>query len=59
MTDVKGRPRSVSVQQADPDLFLHVVERTADGVYVTGAKAHQNRLSEQPLRSRHADHFHA
>ena len=28
-------------KQADPDLFLHVVERTADGVYVTGAKAHQ------------------
>nr|WP_283812657.1 4-hydroxyphenylacetate 3-hydroxylase N-terminal domain-containing protein [Bradyrhizobium tropiciagri] len=41
MTDVKGdRGRSPS-QQADPDLFLHVVRRTADGVYVSGAKAHQ------------------
>ncbi|MHC2463348.1 4-hydroxyphenylacetate 3-hydroxylase N-terminal domain-containing protein [Bradyrhizobium embrapense] len=41
MTDVKGdRGRSPS-QQADPDLFLHVVRRTPDGVYVSGAKAHQ------------------
>lgn len=41
MTDVKGdRGRSPS-QQADPDLFLHVVHRTPEGVYVSGAKAHQ------------------
>jgi len=41
MTDVKGdRGRSPS-QQADPDLFLHVVRRTHEGVYVSGAKAHQ------------------
>jgi 4-hydroxybutyryl-CoA dehydratase/vinylacetyl-CoA-Delta-isomerase len=41
MTDVKGdRGRSPS-QQADPDLFLHVVRRTSKGVYVRGAKAHQ------------------
>lgn len=41
MTDVKGdRSRSPS-QQADPDLFLHVVRRTPEGVYVSGAKAHQ------------------
>jgi 4-hydroxybutyryl-CoA dehydratase / vinylacetyl-CoA-Delta-isomerase len=41
MTDVKGdRSRSPS-QQADPDLFVHVTRRTADGVYVSGAKAHQ------------------
>lgn len=41
MTDVKGDRSLSPSQQADPDLFLHVVERTADGVYVTGAKAHQ------------------
>src|SRR5699024_4335930 len=41
MTDVKGDRGLSPSQQADPDLFLHVVERTADGVYVTGAKAHQ------------------
>jgi 4-hydroxybutyryl-CoA dehydratase/vinylacetyl-CoA-Delta-isomerase len=41
MTDVKGdRGRSPS-QQADPDLFLHVTRRTPEGVYVSGAKAHQ------------------
>lgn len=41
MTDVKGDRGLSPSQQADPDLYLHVVERTADGVYVTGAKAHQ------------------
>ena len=41
MTDVKGDRGLSPTQQADPDLFLHVVERTADGVYVTGCKAHQ------------------
>ena len=41
MTDVKGDRGLSPSKQADPDLFLHVVERTADGVYVTGAKAHQ------------------
>jgi len=41
MTDVKGdRGRSPS-QQADPDLFVHITRRTADGVYISGAKAHQ------------------
>lgn len=41
MTDVKGdRGRSPS-QQSDPDLFLHVIRRTAEGVFVRGAKAHQ------------------
>ncbi|MBH5399030.1 4-hydroxybutyryl-CoA dehydratase [Bradyrhizobium sp. CNPSo 4010] len=41
MTDVKGdRSRSPS-QQSDPDLFLHVVRRTPEGVVVRGAKAHQ------------------
>mgnify|MGYP004611034389 CR=1 FL=1 len=41
MTDVKGDRSLSPSQQADPDLFLHVVERTPEGVYVTGAKAHQ------------------
>jgi 4-hydroxybutyryl-CoA dehydratase/vinylacetyl-CoA-Delta-isomerase len=41
MTDVKGdRSRSPS-QQADPDLFVHVTRRTPEGVWITGAKAHQ------------------
>ena len=41
MTDVKGDRGLPPSQQADPDLFLHVVERTPDGIYVTGAKARQ------------------
>ena len=41
MTDVKGDRGLSPSKQADPDLFLHVVERTPEGVYVTGAKAHQ------------------
>jgi 4-hydroxybutyryl-CoA dehydratase/vinylacetyl-CoA-Delta-isomerase len=41
MTDPKGDRNLSPSQQADPDLFLHVVEERADGIIVTGAKAHQ------------------
>jgi 4-hydroxybutyryl-CoA dehydratase/vinylacetyl-CoA-Delta-isomerase len=41
MTDVKGDRSKPPSQQADPDLFLHVTRRTAEGVYIRGAKAHQ------------------
>jgi 4-hydroxybutyryl-CoA dehydratase/vinylacetyl-CoA-Delta-isomerase len=41
MTDVKGDRSLRPSQQADPDLFLHVVERRRDGIVVRGAKAHQ------------------
>jgi 4-hydroxybutyryl-CoA dehydratase/vinylacetyl-CoA-Delta-isomerase len=41
MTDVKGDRGKSPSQQADPDLFVHVTRRTPDGVYVSGAKAHQ------------------
>lgn len=41
MTDVKGDRGKAPHEQADPDLFVHVTRRTADGVYLTGAKAHQ------------------
>ena len=41
MTDVKGDRRLRPSQQADPDMFLHVVERRSDGIVVRGAKAHQ------------------
>lgn len=40
MTDPKGDRSKRPSEQADPDLFLHVVKRTEAGVYVTGAKAH-------------------
>jgi 4-hydroxybutyryl-CoA dehydratase / vinylacetyl-CoA-Delta-isomerase len=41
MTDVKGDRSKAPSEQVDDDLFLHVVKRTPEGVYVTGAKAHQ------------------
>ena len=41
MTDVKGDRSKSPSEQADPDLFVHVTRRTADGVYISGAKAHQ------------------
>ncbi|RJQ77934.1 MAG: 4-hydroxybutyryl-CoA dehydratase [Desulfobacteraceae bacterium] len=41
MTDPKGNRSLGPHQQADADLFLHVVEERADGIVVRGAKAHQ------------------
>ncbi len=41
MTDVKGDRSLPPHQQADPDMFVHITQRTADGVYISGAKAHQ------------------
>ena len=41
MTDVKGDRSKPPHQQEDPDLFVHVNRRTDDGVFITGAKAHQ------------------
>ena len=42
MTDVKGDRSKRPSQQADPDLYLHVVERRDDGIVVRGAKIHQS-----------------
>lgn len=41
MTDPKGDRGLSPSQQEDPDMYLHVVERRADGIVVRGAKAHQ------------------
>ncbi len=41
MTDPKGDRGLSPSQQADPDLFVHVVEKRADGIVVRGAKCHQ------------------
>jgi 4-hydroxybutyryl-CoA dehydratase / vinylacetyl-CoA-Delta-isomerase len=41
MTDVKGDRSLAPHQQADPDMYVHITKRTAEGVYITGAKAHQ------------------
>ena len=41
MTDVKGDRSLAPHQQSDPDLFVHVTKRSDEGVYISGAKAHQ------------------
>ncbi len=41
MTDVKGDRGLAPHQQADPDLFVRVVEKNDRGIVVRGAKAHQ------------------
>lgn len=44
MTDPKGDRSKKPSQQADPDLFVHVVERRKDGIVVRGAKVHQTGM---------------
>ena len=44
MTDPKGDRGKKPSAQADPDLFVHIVERREDGVVVRGAKAHQTGM---------------
>jgi 4-hydroxybutyryl-CoA dehydratase / vinylacetyl-CoA-Delta-isomerase len=41
MTDPKGDRSLPPHKQADPDLYLHVVDTRPDGIVVRGAKAHQ------------------
>ena len=41
MTDPKGDRGLTPSKQADPDLYVHVVEKRKDGIVVRGAKAHQ------------------
>jgi 4-hydroxybutyryl-CoA dehydratase/vinylacetyl-CoA-Delta-isomerase len=41
MTDVKGNRGLSPSRQADPDMYLHVVDRLPEGIVVRGAKAHQ------------------
>ena len=41
MTDPKGDRSLPPHRQADPDLYMHIVEEQKDGIVVRGAKAHQ------------------
>ena len=45
MTDPKGDRSKAPSQQADPDMYVHVVERREDGIVVCGAKAHQTGMA--------------
>ncbi len=44
MTDPKGDRGLSPSKQADPDMYLRIVERRPDGIVVTGAKAHQTGI---------------
>jgi 4-hydroxybutyryl-CoA dehydratase/vinylacetyl-CoA-Delta-isomerase len=44
MTDPKGDRGKKPGQQADPDLYVHVVEKRPDGIVIRGAKAHQTGM---------------
>ena len=44
MTDPKGDRGLSPSQQADPDLYLRIVERRPDGIVVRGCKAHQTGI---------------
>ncbi len=41
-SDVKGDRSLRPSEQPDPDMYLHIVDRTKDGIIVRGAKAHQS-----------------
>jgi len=41
MTDPKGNRSLAPSQQADPDLYLRIVEERDDGIVVSGSKVHQ------------------
>ena len=45
MTDVKGHQGMAPSQQADPDMFVHTVERRSDGIVIRGAKAHTTGIT--------------
>lgn len=40
VTDAKGNRKLRPGQQDDPDMYLRVVDRTPEGVYITGCKMH-------------------
>lgn len=44
MTDPKGDRSKAPHAQADPDMYLRVVEQREDGIVVRGAKAHQTGI---------------
>jgi 4-hydroxybutyryl-CoA dehydratase/vinylacetyl-CoA-Delta-isomerase len=66
MTDVKGNRGVAPSEQADPDMFVHVVEKRSDGIVIRGAKAHQTGAANShemlimpTLRMREADNDYA
>jgi aromatic ring hydroxylase len=60
-TDVKGDRAKAPHEQRDPDLYVHVVDRSDEGIVVRGAKAHTsftpncNEVLVLPTRAMTAD----
>lgn len=42
VSDVKGDRSKRPCEQADPDMYVHIVERRSDGIVVRGAKVHNS-----------------
>lgn len=40
ISDAKGHRKLRPNKQSDPDFYVHVVDRTSDGVYISGCKMH-------------------
>jgi len=61
MTDPKGDRSLRPSQQADPDLYLRIVEQRADGIVVRGSKVHQtgavnsHEIIVMPTRTMHKE----
>ena len=58
MTDPKGDRSKAPSQQADPDMYVHVVEKRPDGIVVCGAKCHQTGSINSHWHILHAHHLH-
>ena len=58
MTDPKGDRSKPPHQQDDLDLFLHVVRRDENGIYVSGRQDAPDRRGQLALADLHADHAH-
>ncbi|MCE5273586.1 MAG: 4-hydroxyphenylacetate 3-hydroxylase N-terminal domain-containing protein [Syntrophaceae bacterium] len=44
-TDIKGERLKRPIEQTDPDMYLHVVEKKSDGIVVNGCKLHISEAS--------------
>lgn len=44
-TDMKGERLKRPIQQTDPDMYVHVVEKKSDGIVVRGCKLHISEAS--------------
>jgi len=44
-TDIKGERLKRPIEQTDPDMYLHVVEKKRDGIVVRGCKLHISEAS--------------